>query len=921
MKKRLWIAALCLLLFLAAMPAAQAGFADVTDPEEKLAAATLQGLGIVAGTSENTFSPAGTLTRAQSCAMIVNTMGIANQVNTYSQRTLFADVLPGQWYTGIVNLAHAKGIINGYGNGTFGPDDKVTYGQFATMLLRLLSYSSEQIGMVWPLDYTNLCDELGLSDGLDVHPDRALTRGQAAVLLCRSLSQIPSGSSRAYYTGLSKVASSTEAVVLDNDADYAGSAGMLKICPAGGGGSLSYYKQQRTLSDELVGVTAAVLLDSAGRVIGAVPLEEDGRDTRVARSVSAILTDTNAVWQGTAGLVEAAALDGSTGLAHYRTDLQLSQSLEGRIVTLLLNSADEVVGMYEGCEAYPGVQVSAKKQALLLDVDAALGMDTGLVMVYELEGTPGIAYYDQSVTQSGALTGTIVTLMLDDRGGVVATVPQSTGWRDVVVEQAKASGITGRDGTTYRIASGAAAIVGNTAYTWSNNGYLQVNGCVGRTARLFYEDGVVRYVYIVSGTTGTDTRIVVADTAAPVTEFVRELGVVGSYSITKNGMPAQSDDLARYDVAYFDSSSSTLCVSDYQLTGYIQSASPGLDGAQTLTVSGCTVSVLESAWPSLEGCALGDKVTVLLTDDGKAAWVTREHIVARDTVGVLSTDGRKVKLIGSGLEITAQKVTADDELYGRLVRVIVTADELNCYRYSPEGSSGKLDFRAGTFGRYALAPACAIYEQAGDSYLYSLDGVQGQASANFDAVYWTDSLTSDKVASWRLNSAGKVDMLVLRDVTGNCYEYGTVIRYTGNEGIRMDSVAGRTIYANAATLTNGSGTSQKYLSSWATGSQRSYYGIALQSSGSYKQVTSLIELTASTVSGSDLFLQDEEWYVEVDGASLPLSANVSVYVESTGSWMSGEDAVRGLAAAGKLTVHYDRTTQTGAQVRIIVLDD
>ena len=112
------------------------------------------------------------------CAMAVNALGLSDQVAAAGRRTLFSDVAPSAWYNGYVNAAYGEGLVNGYGNGTFGPDDPVTYGQVATILLRMLGYTSAEVGSLWPLDYTDFCDELGLSQGLTLSPNGSLTRGR-----------------------------------------------------------------------------------------------------------------------------------------------------------------------------------------------------------------------------------------------------------------------------------------------------------------------------------------------------------------------------------------------------------------------------------------------------------------------------------------------------------------------------------------------------------------------------------------------------------------------------------------------------------------------------------------------------------------------------------------------------------------------
>ena len=177
MKRMITALALAAALCLSLVPGAGAAFTDIPDETTQVAAAVLQGLGVVSGTSGATFSPDETLTRAQMCAMAVNALGLSDQVSAAGRKTLFSDVSPAAWYNGYVNTAYGEGLVNGYGNGTFGPDDPVTYGQVATILLRMLGYTSAEVGSLWPLDYTDFCDELGLSEGLSLSPTGSLTRG------------------------------------------------------------------------------------------------------------------------------------------------------------------------------------------------------------------------------------------------------------------------------------------------------------------------------------------------------------------------------------------------------------------------------------------------------------------------------------------------------------------------------------------------------------------------------------------------------------------------------------------------------------------------------------------------------------------------------------------------------------------------
>ena len=50
------------------------------------------------------------------------------------------DVVAGEWYAPYVKWAASKGIVNGYGDGTFGVDDEVTIEQAVVILARYAEY-------------------------------------------------------------------------------------------------------------------------------------------------------------------------------------------------------------------------------------------------------------------------------------------------------------------------------------------------------------------------------------------------------------------------------------------------------------------------------------------------------------------------------------------------------------------------------------------------------------------------------------------------------------------------------------------------------------------------------------------------------------------------------------------------------------
>lgn len=157
--------------------------------------------GIMGGTSNTTFSPAGTLTRGQVVAMLYRMAGSpAVTANT----TGFSDVDNGAYYADAVKWASGKEIVGGYADGTFAPNRAITREQLAAILYRyakangadvsvgedtnLLSYKDFQsVGQyaVPALQWAVGSGLIGGTTNATLSPKGTATRAQAAVILVR----------------------------------------------------------------------------------------------------------------------------------------------------------------------------------------------------------------------------------------------------------------------------------------------------------------------------------------------------------------------------------------------------------------------------------------------------------------------------------------------------------------------------------------------------------------------------------------------------------------------------------------------------------------------------------------------------------------------------------------------------------------
>lgn len=86
--------------------------------------------GLFNGTSVNTFTPDGIMTRGMLATVLHNLEN--NPAAPVS--SAFADVKSGAWYADAIQWAAGKGLISGYGNGFVGPENPVTREQLAVIL-------------------------------------------------------------------------------------------------------------------------------------------------------------------------------------------------------------------------------------------------------------------------------------------------------------------------------------------------------------------------------------------------------------------------------------------------------------------------------------------------------------------------------------------------------------------------------------------------------------------------------------------------------------------------------------------------------------------------------------------------------------------------------------------------------------------
>ena len=154
--------------------------------------------GWLTGTSATTFAPDAAATRG----MIVSILHRLAGAPAAETDVPFEDVASGAWYADAVRWGVAEGLISGYDDATFGPDDAVTREQLAAMLQRYDQWRGESDGTRsdlsgyedasaisgWAIDAVAWAHAQGLLTGTSettLDPQGPAVRAQVAAMLQR----------------------------------------------------------------------------------------------------------------------------------------------------------------------------------------------------------------------------------------------------------------------------------------------------------------------------------------------------------------------------------------------------------------------------------------------------------------------------------------------------------------------------------------------------------------------------------------------------------------------------------------------------------------------------------------------------------------------------------------------------------------
>jgi len=154
----------------------------------------------LSGYPDGTFRPDNSLTRAEAAMLFNNLLG-----GNSGSGGAYPDVASGTWYCKAVTALSGVGVITGYPDGTFGPDNTITRAEFVAMAMRFAGVNrktgstglSDVASAHWAAGYIAAAVDGGYLSGYPdgtFRPDGLVTRAEAVTILnnlrgCAGLSE------------------------------------------------------------------------------------------------------------------------------------------------------------------------------------------------------------------------------------------------------------------------------------------------------------------------------------------------------------------------------------------------------------------------------------------------------------------------------------------------------------------------------------------------------------------------------------------------------------------------------------------------------------------------------------------------------------------------------------------------------------
>jgi len=163
----------------------------------------IQSNNIVQGYPDGTYRPDNTINRAEFTKIVIGANGYKPDTTSSSIYSLtgltFSDIQAGAWYVPYLHQAVSTGVIAGYPDGTFKPQNNVNFAEAAKIIVMGLGYAPRPADLgPWYEPYVLVLSENNAIPTSITTFSHELTRGEMAEIIYRLKANITTKSSQTY---------------------------------------------------------------------------------------------------------------------------------------------------------------------------------------------------------------------------------------------------------------------------------------------------------------------------------------------------------------------------------------------------------------------------------------------------------------------------------------------------------------------------------------------------------------------------------------------------------------------------------------------------------------------------------------------------------------------------------------------------
>ncbi|MBP3447425.1 MAG: S-layer homology domain-containing protein [Clostridia bacterium] len=176
----------CLML-LSALVCSALAFAEQTP--QQLATEELNKLSVMVGNEAGDLMLQKPVTRAEMATILCRLSGLEQAAKDAGiTSSPFSDVPTDHWASGYIQVCKQNGVINGYPDGTFLPEQEISYAEVLKMLVAVLGYlpKAESKGE-YPHGVLMMANELGITNDLVLLAEKPAIRSDVALFSYRAL--------------------------------------------------------------------------------------------------------------------------------------------------------------------------------------------------------------------------------------------------------------------------------------------------------------------------------------------------------------------------------------------------------------------------------------------------------------------------------------------------------------------------------------------------------------------------------------------------------------------------------------------------------------------------------------------------------------------------------------------------------------